>query len=334
VAAFGRGEKHVGRELTVAAWLDEWLLLQRHLKPGSRRAYADRIELYLKPAFRGKRLWELEGDHVTRAMERLATTRGARTPEGLSAGTVDAAFRTLSAALEAAYRRGKAPRNACRSANVPRPRVQVEPPTFAELDRLFECLAGHPYRLVYEVMRWTGARHGEVLGLRWADMRGLESGVLTFTKQATGSLKSGRPRPALVPPALAAELRRIPRHLGSELVFHTATGRPLDKRNVLRAFDRALLAAGILPPEGADLAKYRPHDLRHAYATMLLEAGVPHAFTAAALGHASIGMLDRYSHVRILHDGEARRRMAEAWGEANLYLFMLPAAPATRAARG
>jgi integrase len=42
----------------------------------------------------------------------------------------------------------------------------------------------------------------------------------------------------------------------------------------------------------------RFHDLRHAYATRLLEAGVNPKIVSEALGHASVGItLNVYSHV-------------------------------------
>jgi integrase len=50
--------------------------------------------------------------------------------------------------------------------------------------------------------------------------------------------------------------------------------------------------------EGTGLGDVRLHDLRHAYATRLLEAGVHPKVVSEALGHASVSItLDTYSHV-------------------------------------
>lgn len=331
IDALGRGERHIGRRLTVDAWLDEWLALQVAVKPSTRRAYEARIRLYLRPAFAGYRLAELGPIDVTREFARLAMKAGERTPNGISVGTLDAAFRVLNAALADAADLGKAPRNACRGAKVPRPSVHVEPPTQAELDQLFAAIGEHRWRAVFSVMRWTGARHGEVLGLTWRNVD-LEAGIVRLVKQASGSLKTRRSvRAVLLPPAVVDELRAIPHRVVDgkrvELVFSTASGKPLNERNVLRVFDGALEATKLRPAADADLDKYRPHDLRHAFATLLLEAGVGSAIVAGALGHASLSMLDRYSHVRTIPGGDSYRRMLEAFG-ADVRLFGLrPADP-------
>jgi integrase len=50
--------------------------------------------------------------------------------------------------------------------------------------------------------------------------------------------------------------------------------------------------------EQIGLGEVRLHDLRHAYATRLLEAGVHPKVVSEALGHASVAItLDLYSHV-------------------------------------
>jgi integrase len=50
--------------------------------------------------------------------------------------------------------------------------------------------------------------------------------------------------------------------------------------------------------DGVGLGDVRIHDLRHAYATRLLESGVHPKVVSEALGHATVGItLDTYSHV-------------------------------------
>jgi len=75
----------------------------------------------------------------------------------------------------------------------------------------------------------------------------------------------------------------------SGLVFTTGRGTPLDPQNVLRAFRAAVLRA--------NLPRQRFHDLRHAYATLALQAGEGINAVSRALGHASIATTaDIYGH--------------------------------------
>jgi len=56
----------------------------------------------------------------------------------------------------------------------------------------------------------------------------------------------------------------------------------------------------------------RAHDLRHTFATLMLEQGVPAKVVAEALGHSSIEItLDRYSHVSV----DLQRAASDALGE-------------------
>jgi integrase len=86
--------------------------------------------------------------------------------------------------------------------------------------------------------------------------------------------------------ALQAELRahraRRP-GVGEALVFRTATGQPVGRRNVGRVLRVAGDAAKLNPP---GVKKVSPHDLRHSCAGLLLAAGVPAPKVAAIMRHA------------------------------------------------
>ena len=166
------------------------------------------------------------------------------------------------------------------------------------------------YPLIYLALA-TGARLGEMLALRWADVD-LERGVMEITRTARffsgegvtfGQPKSHRSRRpiALSPETLAVlkehrreqieeRLRVGPGYEDGDLVFADAAGRAVYDSTVRRAFYAIVRAAG--------LDHLRIHDLRHTAATLMLRAGVNPKVVSERLGHATVSItLDTYSHV-------------------------------------
>lgn len=78
----------------------------------------------------------------------------------------------------------------------------------------------------------------------------------------------------------------------SELVFQAHRGGPLDDRNFTRrVWEPAVRAAGL-----SDLAPHI-HDLRHTYASWLLQGGVSLERVSELLGHASLSTTQIYAHL-------------------------------------
>jgi integrase len=154
-----------------------------------------------------------------------------------------------------------------------------------------------------------GCRQGEALGLQWQDVD-LEAGILIVRRalqRIDGTLQLVPTKedkvhtitlPAATVSALAAHRTRQQEErliAGStwretDFVFTTASGTPLDARNVIRTFHRILKRAG--------LPKIRFHDLRHSIATLLLAQGVSPGYVKDLLGHSSVAFtLQTYGHV-------------------------------------
>jgi hypothetical protein len=75
-----------------------------------------------------------------------------------------------------------------------------------------------------------------------------------------------------------------------EMVFATDSGQYLDVGNLRRAFYRVLTAAG--------LRRIRFHDLRHTFASLLIQQGESLAYVRDQMGHASIQItVDTYGHM-------------------------------------
>ncbi len=79
-------------------------------------------------------------------------------------------------------------------------------------------------------------------------------------------------------------------------------GSPLHPERLTRSFDQMRKLAGLRPT--------RLHDLRHAYATKLLEEGVPMTVVSKLLGHADIRTtVNTYGHVDVAGGLEVSDRM-------------------------
>lgn len=155
----------------------------------------------------------------------------------------------------------------------------------------------------------TGARRGEVLGVRWRDLD-LDTGRMAIVQTVIdgpdgpriSTPKGGRGRSIALDAATASALRAHRRAQAAErlawgpayedhdLVIARENGTPVRPRSFSRAFERHLQAAG--------LPAIRLHDLRHSWATLALGAGVHPKIVSERLGHSSIAItLDTYSHV-------------------------------------
>jgi site-specific recombinase XerD len=148
------------------------------------------------------------------------------------------------------------------------------------------------------VLADLGLRVGELVGLDLGDL-GAERGhrVIRFTG------KGGQPRRRALTPASTAALDTylagraaaagVPVDELAGPLFATATGARWDRHAVLRLVRRLAAAAGI--PAAADLS---PHSLRHAFATVAREEGVPLEDVQDAMGHADPRTTRRYDRDR------------------------------------
>ena len=141
----------------------------------------------------------------------------------------------------------------------------------------------------------SGGRQGELLALTWGDLD-FERARVQFT-----NTKNGDSRGVGISPEVLQVLReRLLRHV-SGLVFADETGRSTWPRD---AWDKAV--------SEAKLKDFRFHDTRHDYASRLAESGATLAELAEALGHRTLAMVKRYSHLTEGHVADVTRRASEA----------------------
>jgi integrase len=132
----------------------------------------------------------------------------------------------------------------------------------------------------------TGARQGELLTLTWADLD------LKRKMAHIGDSKSGEPRTLpLVKPVLKVLTDRV-RPIAGGLLFASPKnpGRPMAFRPHWEVAVKA-----------AELDNFRFHDLRHSCASYLAMSGASLLEIADVLGHKTLAMVQRYSHLSTSH---------------------------------
>ena len=79
--------------------------------------------------------------------------------------------------------------------------------------------------------------------------------------------------------------------IADELVFPGKDGTPLASRRLLDTYFVPVL-------QHAGLRRFRSHDLRHTFGSLLIEEGAPHPYFRDQLGHSSIQITaDKYVHL-------------------------------------
>jgi integrase len=130
----------------------------------------------------------------------------------------------------------------------------------------------------------TGMRQGEILSLTF---KGVDLSRRTVTVFKS---KNGDRRTIPVNKNVMELLKTKAKvwSLKTDLVFYTISHTPYLPSNLRRGFNKAVKNAG--------LEDLRFHDLRHTFATRLVQAGIDLYKVGKLLGHRDIRMTQRYSH--------------------------------------
>lgn len=321
------------RPATLGSYLEEWLgktlsarVAAGRLSPDTLESYRTLTRLHIVPHLGDVRL-----DQLTPATLRewitllLAKPRSQpRRPRAgepaaeiarLSPRTVTLVHAVLRAALNDGLR-DEVPglrRNTAELVSPPaKAASSARPLDLAALTPVLAAMEAHRWRALWLTYLALGLRKGEALGLAWSDVD-FDAGLITIRRSlrrrggvlVDGPVKTPASAAAVpVPDPLVAVLARHRADqqsarksavvwLDPGRVFTTATGGPIDPRNVNTEWTKVCAAAGIAP--------IRPHDLRHSMATFALRQGVDLKTIQTMLRHTRLATTaDLYTHV--LHD--------------------------------
>ena len=228
------------------------------------------------------------------AAELARLLRGRR--DRYSPWTWVAVHRIIRGTFALAVRRGvlaRSPADGLAPSEVPR---QLNARNIEVLDaetvaRLIGAATSERWRAALALAGFAGLRLGEIRALTWADVD-LETGALSVRRSMLpdGTVKAPKTdagnRTAPIVPALRRLLvawrLRSPHTRPGDPVVCTASGGPVQERNLRRALTDAKTAAGLDETEG----RLSMHSLRHSWASALATGGL--AATTLARVHGAL----------------------------------------------
>jgi integrase len=179
------------------------------------------------------------------------------------------------------------------------------PWTDEEWTRLLAAIEDGEFRDLLLCIRLCGTRPSEMSRLTAAHVQETDDGPVVVYRDHKTSRKTKQPRIIFLPPEAAAIIRRRSAARPTGPLFRTRNGSPWLKDRISQKLRRLRKRLGL--PD--DVVAY---GLRHTFVTQSVpKVGV--ATTAKLVGHASLRMVERYTHLEALkgHLRQAADRAAE-----------------------
>ena len=325
IKAADDGEHVAPDKLSLAAWVDRWVALQRRGEDTGRgkrglvnartiERYEELLRLHVVPTLGNRPLQRISANEIDELYTQLETR--------LSTRTVHHVHTVFGACLNAAVRKGLLVVSPASKAEAPVP-GESDAGQVLDQDQLTALLNGFRGSVLYPIVAvaaFTGARRNEILALRWTDFDHARS-TLTIARSLEETKAHGRrfrePKTRRgnrsiaiddgLSGLLSAEREKYLRlaagvadtadvdlslvKLPAGALIFPSPGAditcPRDARSVTKVFSRSAAKLGF-----PDL---RFHDLRGTHETLLLDAGVPVHVVAARCGHDPAILLRTYA---------------------------------------
>jgi len=297
--AVHRGTYVAPQDLTVSAWLDQWITAHSvALKPSTELTYRANIDRYLKPTIGHERVQALSPNRLSVVFKTMYDSGGVD-GRPLSTRTVEFARAVLRRAMQDAVLDRIVEVNPVTGSKMPKRDGKPKHTTWtgAQLQAFLERAPRDRWLPLWTLAAATGMRRGELMGLTWTDVD-LETGVVAVDRsttqlgrdRVTTTPKNHERRKVAVDPRTVATLRswRVQQaserlewgsayHDSGGLLFTWENGSAVLPDYVSKTFGKA--------QRGLDLPRLVLHEMRHTHATLLLRDGVPVHIVAKRLGH-------------------------------------------------
>ena len=232
----------------------------------------------------------------------------------LSSKTVLEHHRLISGVLEHALKEGEVTYNAAKRAEPPK--VKKKPVNYFQPEELIsfnEAMQKEDlkHQTLFTLFVITGARRGEVLGLKWADID-IENSTVSFHRSILYSRQKGvyesdlktteSVRTVVIPDSTVELLKKYKRwqeeqieyfdgyYVDNGFVFAQDNGNPMHPDSITDYFSKFSKKYG--------LKHCNPHAFRHTAASLLYSAGADSVSISKRLGHTQVSTTANiYAHV-------------------------------------
>lgn len=225
---------------------------------------------------------------------------------------------SLNQIMAYAVRHGYITSNPVRDAERPKSQGKEEEDrinvlTPMEINAFIKAVENQKYKVLFKMAIMTGARQGELLGLKWDDIDWAKSQVhiqRTYNNQKMYDVKTKTSKRRIdIGPSMMEDLnkwRKVCPASKLGLIFPNKAGQPINHNNMTsRHFFPALKKAGI--------SKIRFHDLRHTKVSLMIAHGENLKYIQTQMGHSSpMVTLNVYAHLMEKVNQEAATRFENA----------------------